>query len=309
MYHLNFWLIVIKSSISFALYPQSHLYTVFSKYIKLASISLLYFSHPQDTWPSHYIIPSALSSSHQIIIYISDLKISLFLLYEHHLNFWRVKLCPLHQTPLLIQTHLHFWLKYCPLHSTLFTPLTFLSWVLHYSHNLHFWLEYCLLHSTPSSQLTLYLIWVLPSASNPYSHHFHFWLGYCPLHPRPLYTTYISDLSIALYIQPLFTTLTFLTRVLPSVSGILGMRMGRTSSLNALRSVYSSTIVRRAFPEIHLADRALSCKREMKNAIRCKIWHFSKPQIFLLMINFPYIASTGIFSIIFLAPNPPTCKK
>lgn len=91
-----------------------------------------------------------------------------------------------------------------------------------------------------------------------------------------LYTTYIiSDLSIALYIQPLFTILTFLTRVLPSVSGILGMRMGRTSSLNALRSVYSSTIVRRAFPEIHLADRALSCKREMKTAIRCKIWHFS----------------------------------
>lgn len=109
---------------------------------------------------------------------------------------------------------------------------------------------------SPLGTTLKFLTGVLPSASNTsLQTHLHFWLEYCPLHPTPLYrhtctsdlsialyifitplyTTYISDLSIALYtyhslhpykfltsiahyIQPLFTSLTVLTWVLPSTS-------------------------------------------------------------------------------------------
>lgn len=175
----------------------------------------------------------------------------------------------LHFCPTYIQPslhHLHFWLKYCTSHPTpihtiyifdlsiaLYIQPPFLNYFIISDLSIGLYIQ-------PLFTLLSFLFSVLPSAPNTSLHHLHFWLEYCPLNIQPFFTSLtIWTWVLPSDIQPLFITLTFLTRVLPSVSGILGMRMGRTSSLNSVRSEYSSTIVLRAFPEIHLADRALSC--------------------------------------------------
>lgn len=235
------------------IYPQSFLAWIYKTSLYIPSLFSTSPGHP-----SHYTI------------------FTFCLPPKHHSYFWLKKfLCINPSFPLMYTTQISD-LSIALFIQHLFTdPLAFLTWVLPSTFNPLYTTYIVLdlsisLYIKPLFTPLTFLTWVLPSTSNSSLQHFHFWLEYCPLHPTALYTTLISDLCIALYIQFLFTWLTFLTRVLPSVSAILGIRMGRTSSLNAVRSEYSSTIVRRAFPEIHLADRALSCKREKKNVIRCK---------------------------------------
>lgn len=140
-----------------------------------------------------------------------------------------------------LQTHLHFWLEYWPLHPTLLYRHTCTSDL-----SIALYIFKTPLYTTCISDLIFppciqpifilftFLPYILPSTFNPlYTAYISF--KYCTSHPTPIHTIYIfdlsialyiqpplyitfiiSDLSIGLYIQPLFTLLSFLTWVLPS---------------------------------------------------------------------------------------------
>lgn len=140
-----------------------------------------------------------------------------------------------------LQTHLHFWLEYWPLHPTLLYRHTCTSDL-----SIALYIFKKPLYTTCISDLIFppciqpifilftFLPYILPSTFNPlYTAYISF--KYCTSHPTPIHTIYIfdlsialyiqpplyitfiiSDLSIGLYIQPLFTLLSFLFRVLPS---------------------------------------------------------------------------------------------